>query len=603
LMKSLALVAGAKQQLLTGANAFLQGAGLQPLTMEQFNLAIADPNSELMVMLNQVVGAKQQMLDGVNAFLGGAGQQPLTMEQFNEAISHPDTGLMLQLKQVLGAKEQLLLGANAFLKQSGKAELTEEQFDTARLDPTSELMTLLKGTIDQATTARQQLFAGANGFLTQIGKPALTIEQFDTAIVDPTSELMTLLAQYSQADPSIKGLYDGIKSLPPKAQIESLTILYNGILSLPTNEAVAGLQNLYNGLGVLPAQSQIDSLNTLYSSIKLLPPNEQLVGLQNLYNGILSLPTDTEIDGLKALLDGINSLTPDVDDVKLLYFGVQSLASALKEVRPMFIGKQHSRIILQLDLAEEGDATFLALDELKVIANAEYKDNNYFYGLSQVAYDIKEVVEVDYIVVTVISIIAIFLMIMIPFKSLSIPVILLFVIELGIFINMAIPFFAGITLSYISYLIISAIELGCTIDYAILMVGKYIDYRKSLPPKESAIESVNSSAASILTSGGILTIVGLLINLISSNQLISETGGMLWRAGVLSMLFVFFLLPGLFVIFDRFVIRVKKSKHKKALQTPDVSSDEYIIPSQTSIDKSKEEVEPQSQNVTNKRKK
>ncbi|MEG2159165.1 MAG: MMPL family transporter, partial [Clostridia bacterium] len=98
LMKSLALVAGAKQQLLTGANAFLQGAGLQPLTMEQFNLAIADPNSELMVMLNQVVGAKQQMLDGVNAFLGGAGQQPLTMEQFNEAISHPDTGLMLQLK-------------------------------------------------------------------------------------------------------------------------------------------------------------------------------------------------------------------------------------------------------------------------------------------------------------------------------------------------------------------------------------------------------------------------------------------------------------------------------------------------------------------------
>ena len=167
--------------------------------------------------------------------------------------------------------------------------------------------------------------------------------------------------------------------------------------------------------------------------------------------------------------------------------------------------------------------------------------------------DIKTVVEADYRTVNLLSILAVMVIILVAFKSIALPVILISVIEAGIFINMATPYFTGGSLIFVGYLIVSTIQLGATIDYAILMTNNYLDSRKTMNRVDSSINAVKLSMPSILTSGGILVAAAYILRYISTIKAVSEIGALIGRGALMSIILVSIFLPQLLRFLDKIV--------------------------------------------------
>ena len=125
------------------------------------------------------------------------------------------------------------------------------------------------------------------------------------------------------------------------------------------------------------------------------------------------------------------------------------------------------------------------------------------------------------------------------------------------------------TIFYIAYLIISSIQLGATVDYAILFSDRYKEERKTNSKKQAVISTISSVTVSILTSGGVLTIVGFLLGNISTHGLLSQLGFFLGKGTLCSLIIVLFILPALLYAFDGLIIK-KHSKHKEVLQNENI---------------------------------
>ncbi|MGN0452630.1 MAG: MMPL family transporter, partial [Ruminococcus sp.] len=160
---------------------------------------------------------------------------------------------------------------------------------------------------------------------------------------------------------------------------------------------------------------------------------------------------------------------------------------------------------------------------------------------------------------------AVFVILLLTMKSLTLPFILVFAIEAAIWINVGIPYFADSTVQYIAYLIISSIQLGATVDYAILFTDRYLEHRQTMPKKQSIVETVSSVTTSVLTSGTVLSVVGFLLSYLSSHGVLSQLGRFLGRGTLLSMASVFFVLPGLLYLFDG---PIRKTTLKLHFYTP-----------------------------------
>ena len=139
-------------------------------------------------------------------------------------------------------------------------------------------------------------------------------------------------------------------------------------------------------------------------------------------------------------------------------------------------------------------------------------------------------------------------------KSLVLPVILVLSIETAIWINLAIPYFAGNTIFYIAYLIISSIQLGATVDYAILLTERYKECRETMDKKDSVINTISAVFVSIMTSASVLTLVGFMMGYVSTHGLLSQLGFFLGKGTLCSLVIVIFVLPGLLYMFDNLVV-------------------------------------------------
>ncbi len=225
--------------------------------------------------------------------------------------------------------------------------------------------------------------------------------------------------------------------------------------------------------------------------------------------------------------------------------------------------EHYSRMVLSVDVPYEGEKTFSLVERIRSIANDYYPGQYYLAGEGVSTYDLMDTVTADMIKVNILAIGAVFLVLLLTLKSLSLPIILVLSIETAIWINLAVPYFMGSTCFYIAYLIISSIQLGATVDYAILMTDRYKENRQSLEKKDAVIHTISDVTVSILTSGSVLTVVGLLLGYISTNQLLAQLGIFIGRGGICSLIIVIFVLPGELMLFDRFVIAKKEKKHKK----------------------------------------
>ncbi|MFA0815596.1 MAG: RND family transporter [Anaerofustis sp.] len=219
----------------------------------------------------------------------------------------------------------------------------------------------------------------------------------------------------------------------------------------------------------------------------------------------------------------------------------------------------YSRFVIEMNCESEGDEAFSLVEQIRSVSQEQYPDSYYLSGSSANIYDMKQVVTADNRVVTLISVAAIGMVILLTFRSLALPLMLLCAIELSIWINLSIPYFNGSPMIYIGYMIISAVQLGATVDYAILYAGRYLEKRKIYGKKEAALQAVSETFGSILTSATILMTAGTVIFLISSDATIAQLGQLIGRGAVLSAVMVMIFLPNLMVLCDRIIAKTTKN--------------------------------------------
>lgn len=172
-----------------------------------------------------------------------------------------------------------------------------------------------------------------------------------------------------------------------------------------------------------------------------------------------------------------------------------------------------------------------------------------------------DTITADTLKVNLIAIGSVFVILLLTMKSLTLPIILVFAIETAIWINIGIPYFADSVVQYIACLIISSIQLGATVDYAILFTDRYLEHRQTMPKKQAIVETVSSVTPSVLTSGTVLSVVGFLLSCLSSHGILSQLGRFLGRGTLLSMTSVFFVLPGLLYLFDGLIQKTTLKLH------------------------------------------
>lgn len=190
-----------------------------------------------------------------------------------------------------------------------------------------------------------------------------------------------------------------------------------------------------------------------------------------------------------------------------------------------------------------------------------YDSGALLIGEAACTQDLIDVTDVDFSTVTTISIVLVFIIIMIVEKSISLPIILVALIELGIFINLGIPYYAGEKLPFITPICISTIQLGATVDYAILMTTRYKaercgqDGREALGKKDAILVALKTSIPSILTSGLGLFAATFGVYIYTSIDMIGSMCLLLARGAVISILLVVLVLPALLMVFDGVIRR------------------------------------------------
>lgn len=215
----------------------------------------------------------------------------------------------------------------------------------------------------------------------------------------------------------------------------------------------------------------------------------------------------------------------------------------------------YSRFVITMEAEEKDPDWYEKVNDIRNIGEKYYGDKIQYAGDLVSTEDLKTTITQDNAKVNFLAIAFVFCILLVNFKSLSLPVILTLVIESSIWINLGIPYFRGQTLFYIGYLIISTVQLGATIDYAILFSDRYMDFRKTFPKKESAFMTLRTCTISILTSAAVLTLAGVILGKVSTNGVLSQLGILIGRGAALSFVLVIFVLPTLLILFDGVIRR------------------------------------------------
>ncbi len=217
-------------------------------------------------------------------------------------------------------------------------------------------------------------------------------------------------------------------------------------------------------------------------------------------------------------------------------------------------GPEYSRILVYLTLPEESDETFAFIDQLHTITEKYYDaDKIFVVGESVSQYDLKKCFARDNTVTSVISILAVLVVLLFTFKSAGMPVLLIVVIQGCIWINFSIPAIQHDNLFFLGYLIVSSIQMGANIDYAIVIAGRYTELRETMGKKDAIVNTMNLSFPTIITSGTMLAVAGTLIGKMTSDCAIYGIGKCLGRGTIISILITMFVLPQILLVGDKVI--------------------------------------------------
>lgn len=219
-------------------------------------------------------------------------------------------------------------------------------------------------------------------------------------------------------------------------------------------------------------------------------------------------------------------------------------------------GENYSRALVYLNLPEEGTETFNFLDEMHKIANKYYEDATILIpGNATSQYDLYKTFQVDNNVVNVVSILAVLVVLLFTFQSAGMPVLLILVIQGVIWTNFSFPVLQNKNLYFMSYLIVSSIQMGANIDYAIVISGRFMELKNKMSKKDAIIETMNFAFPTIVTSGSMMVLAGILIGQMSSDGAICGIGQCLGRGTIISILVVMFCLPQILLLGEKIIDR------------------------------------------------
>lgn len=227
------------------------------------------------------------------------------------------------------------------------------------------------------------------------------------------------------------------------------------------------------------------------------------------------------------------------------------------ELTDQLESEHYHRMVLSVQVPYEGEETNALIENIRNTAQKYYPNTYYLAGAGVSTYDLMNTVTADMNKVNLVSIGAVFLVLLFTMRSVTLSAVLILTIETAVWINLSIPYFTQKPLFYIAYLIISSIQLGSTVDYAILFTERYKENRMLYNKRESIVQTISNVTASILTSGTTLVVVGLLLGKVSTHGLLSQLGYLIGRGTICSLICVLFVLPGLLYLTDHFFIKNK----------------------------------------------
>ena len=314
-----------------------------------------------------------------------------------------------------------------------------------------------------------------------------------------------------------------------------------------------------------------DLSDTLPDKLNCSQANKLLAKNFDKTNSIYMILADTNLskDDSIAMIDEIKELdgistAMSLDSVVGAELPTEMLPDSLvSELK----GNEYQIMMISTNYAIASDEINDQIDKVDEIAK-KYDVKSMVIGEAPCTKDLITITDKDFKTVSIVSIAAIFVIIFVVLKSISLPVILVAAIEFAIFVNMGIPYFTGTSIPFISSVVIGTIQLGATVDYAILMTTRYKRERAAGESKKEAISiALGTSIPSIIVSALGFFAATFGVGMIASVDMISSLCILMARGAIISMLVVIFILPSLFVLFDKLIINTsigfKSKKNKK----------------------------------------
>ncbi len=231
----------------------------------------------------------------------------------------------------------------------------------------------------------------------------------------------------------------------------------------------------------------------------------------------------------------------------------------IRENKNLMLGEKYNRMIISTKHPSEGAATFACMGQLLKKAD-QFENEAYLIGDSAMGYEMDEGFTDELNFVTILTVIAIFIVVMLTFRSIVSSAVLVAVIQAAVFITTAIVALQGYSTNYVALILVQCILMGATIDYGILLFDNYREMRKSLKKEQALGEAMNRSIKTVLTSSLILISTCLTVSVIMTQKIIAQTCLMIAYGATCSVLMVVLILPAILLLLDRIIIRKKKGE-------------------------------------------
>lgn len=234
---------------------------------------------------------------------------------------------------------------------------------------------------------------------------------------------------------------------------------------------------------------------------------------------------------------------------------VTALSDQLTRASAQLEGTSYHRLVLTLAAASDGDETFALLDRIHAVVHQYYPTDSYLVGDAMSAYGSEQTFTQDNVMVSAMSILMVMLVLLFTFRSIGMPILLTLVIQGSIWINFGLTVLTGEYVLFMVYLVASAIQMGCNVDYAIVVASLYTEARAEQGPREAMISALNLAFPTIITSGTMLISAGLLIGARVSSGAVAGMGRFVGVGSLITVFLVLFVLPQLLLLGDTFVRR------------------------------------------------